>query len=86
MCSLTNSALSLSVKHLVIGQRENASICSDFHWSPDGSPVSNGQHFINTRVTQIQKRPKQAKIPNRTEADLIIESYQAVRAVHRCNS
>ena len=30
--------------------------------------------------------PKQAQLPNRTEADLITEFDQAVRNVHSCNS
>ena len=72
---------------------------SAFHWSPRGSLVSIGQHFVATRVVHL---------PKSTETSLITESYQkgpnhqllqlctartawsesdqAVRAVHSCNS
>ena len=46
--SIINLALSLLVKHLVIGQRQKANF-SAFHWSPHGSLVSTGQHFVTTR-------------------------------------
>ena len=36
------------MKHLVIGQRQNAPNVSAFHWSPHGSLVSIGQHFVTT--------------------------------------
>ena len=77
------SDLSLLVKRLVIGQRQKAPNCSAFHWSSHGSSVSIGQHFITTRVVHLPKRTKTSLI---TEADLLTESDQAVRAVHRCNS
>ena len=51
--SITNPALSLLVKHLVIGQRQKASTFSAFHWSPHGSLVSIGQHFVTTRVVHL---------------------------------
>ena len=92
-CSIINPALSLSMTHLVIGQRQKAPNFSAFHWSP------HGQHFVTTRV---------ANLPKRTETRLITESDQSgpnhqllqlctartawseldqtVRAVHSCNS
>ena len=48
-CSINNRALSLLMKHLVIGQRKNANF-SAFHWLPHGSLVSIGQHFITTNI------------------------------------
>ena len=56
-CSIINPALSLLVKHLVIGQRQKALNFSDFHWSPHtGSLVSIDQHFVSTRVVHLPKR------------------------------
>ena len=78
-CSIINPALSLLMKHLVIGQRQKAPNFSAFYWSPHGSLVSIGQHFVTTRVTRTE-------ISLITEADLITESDQAVRDVHCCNS
>ena len=73
-CSINNPALSLLMKHLVIGQCQKAPNFSAFHWSPYSSLVSIGQHFITTNInTEI-------------EADLNTESDQAMRAVHSCNS
>ena len=70
-CSINNPALSLLMKHLVIGLRQKAPNFSAFHWSPHGSLFSIGQHFVNTNInTEI-------------EADLNTESDQAV---HSCNS
>ena len=59
-CSINNPALSLLMKHLVIGQCQKASNFSGFHWSPHGSLVSIGQHFITTRIVHLPKGPKQA--------------------------
>ena len=81
--SIINRALSLLMKHLVIGQRQKAPKFSAFHWSPHGSLVSIGQHFVTTRVVHLPKRTKTSSI---TEGDIITESDQAVRAVHCCNS
>ena len=67
-CSIINPALSLLMKRLVIGQRQKAPICSAFHWSPHGSLVSIGQHFITTRVVHL---------PKRTETSVITESGQS---------
>ena len=64
-CSINNPALSVWMKHLVIGQRQKAPNFSDFHWSPHGSLVSIGQHFVTTRV---------AHLPKRTETSLITAS------------
>ena len=41
---------------------------SAFHWSPRGSLVSIGQHFVATRVVQL---------PKSTETSLITESDQS---------
>ena len=97
--SINSPALSLLVKDQVIGQRLKTHNFSAFHWSPRGSLVSIGQHFVATRVVQL---------PKSTETSLITESDQsgtdhqllqlctastawsdldqAVRAVHSCNS
>ena len=66
-CSINSPALSLLMKHLVIGQRLITHNFSAFHWSPRGSLVSIGQHFVATRVVHL---------PKSTETSLIIESYQ----------
>ena len=50
-CSINNPALMLLMKHLVIiGQRLKTPNVSAFHWSPCGSLVPIGQHFVATRV------------------------------------
>ena len=64
-CYIINPALSLLMKHLVIGQRQNAPDFSAFHWSSHGTPVSIGQNFVTTRVVHL---------PKRTETSLITES------------
>ena len=76
-CPIISPALSLLMKHLVIGQRQKAPNFSAFHWSPHGSLVSIGQHFVATRVVYL---------PKRTKTSVITESDLAVRAVHSCNS
>ena len=53
------------MKHLVIGQRQNAPDFSAFHWSPRANLVSIGQHFVITRVVHL---------PKSTETSLITES------------
>ena len=58
-CSRKSPALSLLMKHLVIGQRLNTPNFSAFHWSPRGSLVSIGQHFVATRVVHLPKSTKQ---------------------------
>ena len=76
-CSVINPTLSLLMKHLVIGQHLKAPNFSAFHWSPHGSLVSIGQHFVTTRVVHLPNRTETNLI---TEWDLITELDQAVRA------
>ena len=64
-CSIISPAQSLMMKHLVIGQCQKAPHYSAFHWSPHGSLVSIGQHFVTTRVVHL---------PKRTETSLITKS------------
>ena len=45
-CSIKSPALSLLMKHLVIGQHLKTHNFSAFHWSPRGSLVSIGEHFV----------------------------------------
>ena len=40
-----------------------------FHWSPHGSLVSIGQHFLTTRVIHLPKRTKTSLITEINEAD-----------------
>ena len=56
------------MKHLVIGQHQKAPNFSTFYWSPLGSLVSIGQHFVTTRVVHQ---------PKRTETSLITKSDQS---------
>ena len=84
-CSIINPALSLLMKHLIIGQCEKAPNFSALRWSPHGSLVSIGQHFVATRVVLLPKRTETC-LSNWTEADIIIESDQTVWAVHSYNS
>ena len=67
-CSIISPALSLLIKHLGIGERQKAPNFSTFHWSPNGSLVSIGQHFVTTRVVIL---------PKRTEPSLITESNRS---------
>ena len=67
-CSINSPALSLLLKHLVIGQRLQTHNFSAFHWSPRGSLVSIDQHFVATRVVHL---------PKSTETILMIESDQS---------
>ena len=62
---IINPALSLLIKHLDIGQRQNALNFSAFHWSLHGFLVSIGQHFVTTSVVHF---------PEMTETKLITES------------
>ena len=98
-CSINSPALSLLLKHLVIGQHQKASNFSAFHWPTYGGLVSIGQHFVVTRVVHLPKRTETSLI---TESDKSgpdhkllqlctartawSDSDQAVRAVHSCNS
>ena len=56
-----------------IGQRQKVPNFSAFHWSPHGSLVFIGQHFVITRV---------ACLPKRTETSLITESDRS-GPIHR---
>ena len=67
-CSINSPALSLLMKHLVIGQRLKTPNFSAFHWSAHVSLVSIGQNFVTTRVVHL---------PKRTETSLITESDQS---------
>ena len=67
-CSINSPALSLLMKHLVIGQRLKTPNISAFHLSPRGSLVFIGQHFVATRVVHL---------PKSTETNLITESNQS---------
>ena len=69
-CSIINPALLLLTKHLVIGQRQKDPNFSAFDWSPQGSLVSIGQHFVIMRVVYIPKRTETSLI---TKADLFTE-------------
>ena len=64
-CSINNPALSHLMKHLIVGQRLKTPNFSAFHWSPRGSLVSIGRHFVATRVVHL---------PKSTETMLITES------------
>ena len=46
----------------IICQRQKALIFSAFHWSPHGSLVSIGQHFVSTRVVHLPKRTETSLI------------------------
>ena len=52
-CSII--VLSLFMKHVVVGQGQKAPNFSAFQWSPYGSLVSIGQHFVTTRVVHLAK-------------------------------
>ena len=98
-CSINNPALTLLMKHLVIGQRLKTHNFSAFHWSPRGNLVSIGQHFVATRVVHLPKSNETSLItesdisgPNHQLLQLCTvrtawsDSDQVVRAVHSCNS
>ena len=63
-CSINSPALSLFMKHLVIGQRQKAPNFSAFHWSPHSSLVSIGQHLVITNI--LKSKSKQTETLNRT--------------------
>ena len=92
-CSINSPALSLLLKHLVIGQRLQTHNFSAFHWSPRGSLVSIGQHFVATRIVHLPKStesdqsgPDHQLLQLCTAITAWSDSDQAVRAVHSCNS
>ena len=74
--SINSPALSLLMKYLVIGQRLKTPNFSAFHWSPCGSLVPNGQHFIATRIVHL---------PKSTERSLITESDQSGSITSYCS-
>ena len=72
---------------------------SAFHWSPHGSLISIGQHFVTTRVVHFPKRTETSLItksdqsgPNHQLLQLCTactawsDSVQAVQAMHSCSS
>ena len=75
-CSIIRSALSLLMKHLVIGQCQKAPNFTAFHWAPHGSLVSIGQHLVTTRVVHLQKRTKTSLI---TELDQSGPNHQLLQ-------
>ena len=75
-CSLINSAVSLLMKHPVIDQRQKAPNFAAFHWSPHGSLVSIGQHFVTTRVVHL---PKRTETSVNTESDQSRHNYQLLQ-------
>ena len=98
-CSINNPALSLLLKHLVNGQPIKTPNFSAFHWSPCGSLVSIGQHFVATKEVHLPKSTETSLItesdqsgPNHQLLQLCMartawsDSIQVVRAVHSCNS
>ena len=95
-CSINSPAISLLMKHLVIGQCLKAPNFSAFRWSPGDSLVSIGQHFVATRVVHLPKSTETSLItesdqsgPNHqpcTARKAWSDSDQAVRAMHSCNS
>ena len=59
---MNNPALSLLMKHLLIGQRQKPPNFSAFQWSPHGSLVSIGQNFGTTRVLHLLKKGPKNKL------------------------
>ena len=57
-------------------QRQKASNFSSFHWSPHGSLVSIGQHFVTTRVVNLPKRTEPSSI---TESDQSGPNHQLLQ-------
>ena len=98
-CSINSTALSLLMKQLVIGQRLKTPNFLAFHWSPRGSLVCIGQHFVATRVVHLPKSTETSLItesdqsrPNHQLLQLCTahtawsDSDQAVQAMHSCNN
>ena len=99
VCSIIQLALSILMKHLLIGQRQKVPNFSAFHLSPHVRMLSIGQNFVTTRVVHLPKRTETSLItesdqsgPNHQLLQLCTartawsESDQAVRAVHSCIS
>ena len=55
-CSIISLALSLWMKHLVIGQLQKPAKFSAFHWSPSRSQAFIGQLLGTSRVVHLPKR------------------------------
>ena len=98
-CSINSPALSLLMKHLVIGQGLKSPNFSAFHWSPRSSLVSIGQHFVAMRVVHLpkstgtslitesdQRGPNLQLLQQCTASIAWSDSDQVVRAMHSCNS
>ena len=81
-CSIMSPDLSLLMKHLVIGQRQKLKISRLFigYQAVVCFPLVSMSYHEGSTFT------KRAETSLNTEADLISESDQAVRAVHSCNS
>ena len=80
-CSINNQAPSLLMKHLVIDQRKKAPNFSAFHWSPHGSLVSIGQHFVTMRVVHLPKRTETSLI---TKSDKSGPNHQLLQLCTAC--
>ena len=68
MSSIINPALSLLMKHLVIGHHQKALNLSAFHWSLHGSLVSIGQfrnHECSTFTEKDRNKLNYRLGPNR---------------------
>ena len=87
------------MRHLVIGQRQQAPNFSAFHWSQHSCLITIGQHSVTTRVVHLPKRTETSLITesdqSRANRQLLqqctvrtawSDSDQAVRAVHSCKS
>ena len=81
-CSINSPALSLLMKHLVIGQRLKTPNLSAFHWSPRGV-ISIGQHFEATRVVHL---PKSTETISSTESDQSGPNYQLLQLCTACTA
>ena len=68
------------MKHLVTGQRQKALNFPAFYWSPHGSLVSFGQHFVTLWVVHLPKRTETSLITvsdRLTELDHAVHSYNS---------
>ena len=55
-CCIISLALSLWMKHLVIGQLQKPAKFSTFHWSPSCNQAFIGQLLGTSRVVHLPKR------------------------------
>ena len=94
-----SGALPIALRGPAIGQRQKAPNFSAFHWSPHGCLITNGQHFVTTRVVHLPKRTETSLITesDQSRANLQLlqlctvrtawsDSDQDMRAVHSCKS